>query len=300
MRQRRALLIGLLTGLLVGCATDETERSAPLLSRLRPFQGPTGPDVVHMQVALVECPVGDRYINEDMWSLADEQQAVDLERKAVLEDNGWRVGQVGGITPARLQALLTSERSCANPRRIEMRAGNSKTLVLGPTQAQLRYQLFDGRAEPVPVRLEQAQCSLAVTPSLAPDGRTRLKFTPQVRHGEAALVFRGGTGMSDVMLQQQWPEEVYAAQSWEVALAPNEYVVIGARWDRPRTLGYESFVRPDEARPVQRLLVVRTGRAPAEAEGEPLSGPADSESSAKEVPPVAFQASFPAVRGKSP
>jgi hypothetical protein len=296
MRQQRALLLGLLTSLLAGCAAEETAQPTGWLGRLRPFQGPTGPDVVHLQVALLECSVGDRYINEDMWSLADEQQVVDLERKGILEDNGWRVGQLGGITPPRLQELLLSERSCANPRRIEMRAGNAKTLVLGPTLAQVRFQLHSGRAEPMPVCLDQAQCSLVVVPSLTRDGRTRLKLTPQVRHGEPELVFRGGTSLSDVLLQQQWPTETYAEQSWEVTLAANEYVVVGARWNRPQTLGYECLVRPDEPRPVQRLLVIRTGPPSTDVEGDLLGGPGED----KQAPPVAFQASISSARGSSP
>src|SRR5262245_22923639 len=100
MRQQRALVFGLLLSWLVGCAVAEPARPTSWLSRRRPFQGPTGPDVVQMQVALLECPVGDRYLNDDLWALADEQQF--LSCKSLLEENGWRIGQIGGVTPAKL------------------------------------------------------------------------------------------------------------------------------------------------------------------------------------------------------
>src|SRR5262249_31000495 len=115
MRHGQARLLGLLTALLAGCATGKVPHAVTWLDHLRPFQGPTGPDVVSMQVALIERPVGDPYLNHELWAGADEQ-AIPLERKVVLEDNGLRVGQIGGIAPAKLLALLTSEKSCINPR----------------------------------------------------------------------------------------------------------------------------------------------------------------------------------------
>src|SRR5262249_53098611 len=148
--------------------------------------GPTGSDVIQMDVALVERPIGDRYINQDFWDFADEQ-IVALERKAVLEDNGFRIGQVGGITPAELQALLTSERSCANPRRIQLHAGKETALLLGPALAHCQFQIdHDGRS--APVILEQAQCTLEVLPTLTREGRIQLQFTPQIHHGETTLM----------------------------------------------------------------------------------------------------------------
>ena len=44
--------------------------------------------------------------------------------------------------------------------------------------------------------------------------------------------------------------EKIADLGWEVTMAPGEYLVIGAREDRPGTLGHQAFVRPDESVPV--------------------------------------------------
>lgn len=267
MCQQRALVFGLLAALVMGCATGERARPVAWLDRLRPFQGPTGPDVVQLDVALLECPLGDAYINDELWATADEQ-VLSPGRRGPLEDNGFRIGQVAGITPGPLQTLLTSERSCANPRRIQMRAGNASTVVLGPIVPRCQFALVrDGeRAEVV---LDQAQCVLSVAPSLTRDGKTRLQFTPQVHHGDTALAIRPAAEQGRWMIQGQRPTENYAELSWDVALAPNEYVVIGTHGDWPRTLGHQCFVRPGEARPVQRLLVIRTGRARPGLSAEP-------------------------------
>ena len=117
MRQGRVLLWWLLAVLAGGCAHGLPARSTSWLDRLKSLPVPTGPDVIHIDVVLLERPIGDSYINQEVWMAADEQ-AIPLERKAVLEDNGFRIGQIGGATPAELQSLLTSERSCVNPRHL--------------------------------------------------------------------------------------------------------------------------------------------------------------------------------------
>src|SRR5690242_15800984 len=115
MRRWQGVLLGLLTALLTGCTGGETTRSTSWLGGQRPLQVPSGADIVQMQVALIERPAGDAYLNERLWTLADEG-ALPTDRKAALEDNGFRIGQVGGLPPPELLALLTSARSCANPR----------------------------------------------------------------------------------------------------------------------------------------------------------------------------------------
>src|SRR5262249_57457801 len=122
MRQEQALVLGLLTGLLIGCANDRSARSIAWLDRWRPFHGPSAADVIEVQVALVERPPGDPFLNHELWTLADEQ-IVPLERKPLLEENGFRVGQLGGNTPARVLTLLPSQHSTVNPRRLLLHSG---------------------------------------------------------------------------------------------------------------------------------------------------------------------------------
>jgi hypothetical protein len=298
MRHGRALLVGLLTGLVVGCATAPPERPTSWWTRLRSFQGLTGPDVIQMDVAILERPVNDAYINQELWTLADEQP-VPLEHKAKLEDNGLRVCQIGGITPAGLQALLTSERSCTHHRRLQLHAGHPTTVTLGPVAPQCRFQVQqEGRA--AEITLAQAELTFKVLPTLTADGGVRLQFTPQIYHGEAILTPRPAADRSGFLLQAQRPTEAFPALAWEVTLAPNEYVAVGAHADRAGTLGHQYFVRHDEPVPVQRLLAIRTSRSAPGVEGETGAGTGDEDLTLSRSPPLALQAAWTSARGSMP
>jgi len=297
MRQGQALVLGLLTVLLVGCASDKPVRSTSWLDRWRPFHGPAAADVIEVQVALVERPVGDPFVNQGLWTLADEQ-IVPLERKAALEENGFRVGQVGGNTPAGLLTLLTSGRSNVNPRRLFVHAGQPTSVVLGPITPSCSYRIQqDG--EPANISVEKAQCALNLIASLTSDGRTRLQFTPQVHHGEKTLVPRAAADGSGFILQEEWPTQSYASLTWEVTLAANQYVVVGARFDRPETLGYRCFLRSDESVPVQRLLVIRTCRMTPPSPSEILAESSEDGMSPSRTPPLALQAAWTKARGSA-
>jgi hypothetical protein len=296
MRHGRALLLGLLTVWVMGCASDKPSQAVAWFERWRPFQGPTGADVVQMDVAVLQRPINDPFINQELWVLADEQ-TVPLERKAILEENGFRVGQIGGLTPARLQAMLTSEQSCVDPRRLYLHAGNPTTLTLGPQARSCRFRIApSGQAEPI--TLEQAVCTLSVVPTLTRDGRLRLQFTPQVRHGEANRSPWAADDRSGWVLQSDRPSEAYPALAWEVTLAPNQYVIVGARAERSESLGYQYFLRWDEPVPVQRLLVIRAcpaGAPPA----DDLLEPGEDAGRGERTAPLALQAGWITARGSS-
>lgn len=290
MRHGRALILMLFCGMLLGCVSGQPARSTTSwLTKLRPFQGNTEPDLVLLEVVLLERPIGDNYVNEEVWNFADEQ-IVSLEHRAMLEDNGLRVGQLGGITPAGLQTLLSSEKSCANPRRVQLRAGTTRTLLIGPLIAQTQYTIHD-QGETSEISFEQAEHTLVVIPTLTSDGKTRLQFTPQVRHGEKRLQFRPAGDQASWALRENQPTEVYSRLGWDVTLAPNEFAIVGARYDRVQTLGHQFFVRPDEGVPVQRLLVIRTSRSIMEPMREEAET-AEKDPASPVPPPLAVQAAL--------
>jgi hypothetical protein len=299
MRGRLPLVFALWTAVAAGCGTVDETRTTAWLPHFNPFQGPTGPDVIHMEVALLERPLGDRYINGELWEQADER-LIGPQRQALMEGSGFRIGLVSGLmTPPDLLALLTSKRCCVNPRGRQVRAGHPTSVKLGPAVPQCRFRIEqDGR--PVDVEFEQAELRLRVVPALMKDGRTTLRCTPQVLHGEMTSVYRPADDHSGWLMDNQRPAEDYTALNWEASLAPSEYLVIGGRYDRPDTLGHQCFVRPDETVPVQRLLVIRS--RPQQRQPE-ASSPAVPTESSKTVPasaPLALQAARSAVRGSFP
>ena len=129
-----AVLIVLGCGALGGCLSGNKEHTtarsySPLMASV------AGEDVVYLDVAIIEQTFGDAFLNRELWSETDEEaihvegeQVVGLERKTALEQNGFRVGQVGGLLPSKLQDLLTSPR-CCQTRRIQKHAGNDITLA---------------------------------------------------------------------------------------------------------------------------------------------------------------------------
>jgi hypothetical protein len=292
MRLSRTVLIALLAGpAIAGCLparpADESSFTA------HRFPNGMAPDIVRIDVAVIERPAGDHYLSRVVWDLADEQ-TVDLERKPILDDNGFRVGLIGGLLPSDLLALLTSGKSCADPHRVQLRAGNSTPVPLGGEQAQCRFSLTRGN-QVIPIQLDKARCFLEIVPTAADDGRTALRFTPVVKHGaerREPRVVRDPSGEHRWDMEVRQSTETYAALSWEVSVSPEEYVVIGTRLDREDTLGQRFFLDIDAAVPVQRLLVIRCGRMPSDKQ--------PGETGTDEAPPLALQAGWRSARGTAP
>src|SRR5438445_5239054 len=110
---RAALVLLLVCGLAAGCTEPQTARSTSWLERLR--APAAGTDIIRLDVAVLERRLGDPFLDKELWGYTDAQ-TVPLDQKAVLDDNGFRVGQIVGMPPGKLLARLNSERSCINPR----------------------------------------------------------------------------------------------------------------------------------------------------------------------------------------
>jgi hypothetical protein len=271
-----------LSFVLAGCAGSDSLHSTSWLNPAAsaPIQGK---DIVQMDVALLELPVGDHFINYELWDNTDEQ-IVDLEHKAGVDDNGFRVGQIIGMTPGHLQGLLTSKRSCINPRRRLLPSGRETNQMLGPAFAHVSYQIKQNGQTTSEV-LDQVQFLLQVVPTLTKDGRISLNFTPKAQHGESLPELKPATDGSDWTYQITKPCKAYPALGWKVTLAPNDLLVVGANIEQPHSLGYHSFVQDEPAgQEVQRLLVIRATHMAAS------NNPFDGLVPASQTPPLAYQA----------
>jgi hypothetical protein len=292
-----AVLIVLGCAALTGCLSGSGERTTARLHS-PPMAGVVGDDVIYVDVAIIERPLGDAFLNRELWSEADEEvvhidaeQFASLERKTALEKNGFRVGQVEGQLPTKLQDMLDAEHGCQT-RRIQLHAGHETTLALGSSWPRYRCRLqHDDRTTSVDV--EKAQCELDVVPSLAEEGRIRLRCTPHLKHGDVKTSFlpvRDADGQLHWGRQEHQLDEVYPWLSWTLQVAPNEYVVVGALLDSGETLGEQFFLTQQEDHPiVQRLLVLRATHVPTPA------GPAIEDMGP--CPPLALRAGLIAVRG---
>lgn len=284
------LLLVLIAG--GGCLASESSRSTSL--KPRPGQGltPNG-DMVQIDAAILERPVGDTFLNCDLWKHIDEQ-LIDPDRKAVLDNNGFRVGQMIGAPPARLQAMLTSERSCINPRRRLLPSGRAADQVLGPKVEQAQFTLQrHGQAEEI--NLDQAQFLLEVTPTVA-DGRTTLRIEPKVQYGETLPDWHPAADGSDWAFQLNRPSKVFEELRCEIKPVANAFLVFGANFEQPDSLGYRAFVQHEGDVPLQRVLVLRVSSAGGDASSFSLS----AHMSGQAPMPLAMQAPLSAVRANSP
>lgn len=265
-----AVLIVLASAALGGCFSGNKDR-AGVRSSGPPMAGVVGDDVVYLDVAVIERTLGDPFLNQELWNEADEEvvrvedeSSVSLERKTTLEKNGFRVGQIGSMLPSKLHDLLTSERSCQT-RRIELHAGHETILSCGPSWPECRYRLVQESGSTT-VEKDKARCELEVVPSLAGEGRIRLRFTPHVKHGEVKTAYvpiQESDGQRRWDRQEDQADEVYAWLGWTLTIVPNEYVIIGALVENGDKLGEQLFLTREEGRPiVQRLLVLRASHVP--------------------------------------
>jgi hypothetical protein len=290
------MLLLLLLAPLAGCLTEEPSRLVSWSSNSRDFQGAPGPELIHISVAILEVGVCDPYINEELWTLADEQQ-LPPDRKALLRENGFRIGQIRGITPPGLQSMLTSERDNPSPRLKQARAGDSCTISLGPCLEHCRFVLHED-SRPATVDMASAQASLEIIPTITEEGHVRLAFKPQIEPG--GLPSQRLSGMPLWMVLTQRPSRKFENLAWDVTLQPNEYVVIGGRFEQTDSFGRRCFFGVDEPRPVQRLLVIRTARVLSEVPLDDPTRPRDEAESLRQSPPLALRAAWPALRGPSP
>jgi hypothetical protein len=264
MRRWGAGVLVLVCVCLGGCLSGDPEHPAVVLDHFHLARPTLGPDGAMLDFTLIERPLGDHFLNDELWTNTD-CQVVGLEKKAVLDDNGICVGQVIGMNPAKLQELIESTRYCVNSRRQILPAGKSTAVALGPPVARCDFRVHaaDGAHD---VDLEQGQCSLTIVPALTNDGRVRVKFTPQVLYGSMLPSFQVAPDHTGFQYQCKRPSKTYDALSWEVTLAPNQFLIVGTRIDddapedAARSLGSQCFLVEQGGAFTQRILVIRTAR----------------------------------------
>jgi hypothetical protein len=284
MRYLPVLLLALAGG--VGCGGLDSVRSygrvpTPPVPREAELQ-----QYIAVDVAFIECPCGDRFLDEELWQLGDEH--VDLDVQPILEENGLRVCRMGGLLPARLQALLSSPRTCVQPRRLRADVDKPTAVLVGRRHPHLEIQYRDG-TKARDIEVAQAQCLFDITPTTGDDDALRLRFAARVRHGHALLetkVANEPGGELHWSMEKGEPTEELPALTWELPIRPDEFIVIGTRLDRTGTFGQACFLSPEKADRMQTVLVLR-------ASGVQGGAPSDSESKTpKRAPALAAQASL--------
>jgi hypothetical protein len=80
-------------------------------------------------------------------------------------------------------------------------------------------------------------------------------LVPEVQHGEARQQYRGDDGMWRV--DSARPKVALDKLALDVVLAPGQAIVLGARTDRPASVGHYFFTQPVDGELQQKLLLIR-------------------------------------------
>ena len=251
-------------------------------------------DSVALEILFVRFPHGDSELNGSAWDSIDEMQLPGALRRE-LRRNGFRVGLVGGTLPEPLARLLESE---ATPQAdgslwqtidvertptvtrqvIQVRSGRHAQTITSRVYDRLpllRYQ--DGQVSGGD--LIQAQCQLAITPTIEHDGRVRFELLPEVHHGLPRPTWSYQTGI--MRSEMSRPKEVLDRLRIATTLAPGQMLILTGLPDRAGTIGHYFFTDESPRGREQKMLIIRLAHVPSSdlfaddvdlPAGAPLSG----------------------------
>ena len=237
-----------------GCITRGERPAGPVIARsLGPIASADG---LFVESVLVERPVGDPVLDRELWAAALSPGSA--ETRALLAENGLRVGVVAGAPPARFLALLESTSDTVDPHGLTFNARKEAVIpTVGPIETCSFALLANLGGKPRPVEFRQANCGVLVRPQRAADGRIKLSCEPQVQNGDRREWFRPNEDGTGLTRREGVPVETYPGLAFEAVLGPEDYLVVGWQADRRETLGEAMFRVQIDDRPRQRLLVVR-------------------------------------------
>jgi hypothetical protein len=212
-------------------------------------------------------------LNDELWTQVDET-AIPPDVRSALLKNGLRAGVIAGAVPLSLESLMSGSPQAA-PLPAEDHTAPSAQPESAPTISRRTLHVLPNQrsellASDVYERLNllvreenegtgheyfKARCALAVTATPLGDGRVRLEIVPEVQHGEARQQYRGDDGMWRV--DSSRPKVTLNTMAFDVVLAPDQSVVLGARADRPASVGHYFFTEPVGGELEQKLLLIR-------------------------------------------
>jgi hypothetical protein len=290
----RQLLAGIVFGAVValaGCVPPFRwdHRPAEVAAGFDPFRQPADESQIFVDSAVIERPADDAYCTAALWDVCDEQ-CVGLERLALFEENGLRVGRLTAPLPAKLQNMLNSRRSCTGPRRQRSRPGEPIRVALGGRRGPMTFEV-QGK-ERRKIELRDATGYLEIIPRW--DGeRLTVHITPVVTHGVSQprpTVESSPEGSLRWALDTREPMEELRELSFELVLEPGEYLLFGPRGDNTGSVGPALLTHPEDDSTVGQWVLVRAVR-PRSAEPARI---ADCKNA-----PLALQAGYSAARGQS-
>ncbi|WP_166824526.1 hypothetical protein [Thalassoroseus pseudoceratinae] len=224
---------------------------------------PVPPEVIVLEVVLIERPNHDPLLGETLWDELDEIASVDYETRQTLKRNGLRVGRSGANPPRALQTLLGDSPEIGTHDDGENRLSGQCVMVPSGGESRvtasevrmLRNVLIVGENEDRTETLENARCVFRIQPHRLQDGWARIEFLPELHHGEFTNR-RTATEEGWQWDTSQKIEKLYR-QQFAVDLNVGEMVILTSTEGPEFDLGDNFFRGSGESKHLQRLLVVR-------------------------------------------
>jgi hypothetical protein len=227
-----------------------------------------------LKVAIIPRRQGDRFINEVLWGVADEQ-AVAPEVRRALDANGLRIGIIPGALPNEVQELLRA----GPPHKIDPAIyaqidGDPALIPLSPKLPAKNLLLdLDGRATGREYR--DATGLLRVAAAREGDVGVSLRIVPEIHHGEIRHRVSADlpTGPFEPLQLTQRPgqeEESFRDLAATLVVEPGQVAVIGCRTNARGSLGdfLLTEAEPNSDRLLQKVLLIWATRAPDAAGGD--------------------------------
>jgi hypothetical protein len=243
------------------------------------------PKYCRLESAIVSRPVGDKVVDESVWSVADEQ-SIPLEARQALESNGLRIGVITGNLPADIIGTFNPSPPQKETQWVHFAVpeGEHTPIVLGPKTETVTLLLnhqgkVDGRD------YQDADGRLVLTPSHSGSKAVSVRIVPEVHHGDtrrtiAPLQNNGPFSQQEFAIKDGQQEDILRELAVTVELLPGQTLAIGCRTRQSRSLGTFLFTQnePNSDRIFQSVLLIqanrnRLGETPAKAAEEPAELP---------------------------
>lgn len=250
--------------LALGCLNRDADlRTTNWFEQVRQQTGAAVTDGFYLQTVLLEQPVGDRFLQSDLWLAVNKPFSHELS--TLLLQNGLRVGTLSGMTPPEFDTLIENAASTNSPMTLRtMKPGVVKVVPVNGPVPNITVKYFNTLASDSQEQtLSDAECGMAITVHAAENGRVTLRCEPQIQHGAKLPYLRPTQDGTGLQRSDHKPLECYPALAFEVTLDADDYLVIGASSDPFDKLGQAFFLPETGDRIRQRILVIRPARGRA-------------------------------------
>lgn len=219
---------------------------------------------IRLDVAMVQIPLVEKNILESIWNLADNN-LVGLEKKAMLEQNGFRITSFGKTPPPELLRLLGTEKYTPNPRRFHVKIGGGSVIPITGVMDSIDSILSENDTIQ-DINLLDAQGFLKVSPLSVSENFYQLKLEPLIKSGKEKLLPRAVKTVSGSL---EWEmhsfksERILCELACELKVEAGDFLVIGpseSPKDDLKLIGSNFFYTRAGHNIIPRVLVLRCSK----------------------------------------